>query len=103
MTCAVEIPALDGRNPLGFLAALGLLNVLNEAGAQPTALSFSDRSGAAIVRSSHASLDEITEKLESVVASAAKETSIVGIDAHFPLRAEAVPTRCGAIATITAS
>lgn len=87
MTCAVEIPALDGRNPLGFLAALGLLNVLNEAGAQSAALSFSDSSGAAIVRSSHASLDEITEKLESVVASAAKETSIVGIDAHFPLRA----------------
>ena len=28
MTHAVEIPALDGRSPLGFLAALGLLNLL---------------------------------------------------------------------------
>ena len=28
MTHAVDIPALDGRSPLGFLAALGLLNLL---------------------------------------------------------------------------
>jgi hypothetical protein len=87
MTYLVEIPALDGRSPLGFLAALGLLNILSQVSGPPPALSFSDSDGSAIIQSSHASLDEITEKLESIVALAEKETAIAGIDARFPLRA----------------
>ncbi len=31
-----ELPALDGTNPLGFLAALGVLDVLHRAGREPT-------------------------------------------------------------------
>lgn len=36
MTCEIELPALDGTNPLGFLAALGVLDVLHRAGREPT-------------------------------------------------------------------
>lgn len=32
----IELPALDGTNPLGFLAALGVLDVLHRAGREPT-------------------------------------------------------------------
>lgn len=31
----IELPALDGTNPLGFLAALGVLDVLHRAGREP--------------------------------------------------------------------
>ncbi|MGH4016414.1 MAG: type I-G CRISPR-associated protein, Cas3-extension family [Pseudonocardiaceae bacterium] len=34
-TDEVELPALDGTNPLGFLAALGVLDVLHRAGREP--------------------------------------------------------------------
>ncbi|HET9255993.1 MAG TPA: hypothetical protein VFO16_12430 [Pseudonocardiaceae bacterium] len=36
MTREIELPALDGTNPLGFLAALGVLDVLHRAGREPT-------------------------------------------------------------------
>ncbi|MGH3942702.1 MAG: type I-G CRISPR-associated protein, Cas3-extension family, partial [Pseudonocardiaceae bacterium] len=35
MTRELELPALDGTNPLGFLAALGVLDVLHRAGREP--------------------------------------------------------------------
>lgn len=36
MSAELELPALDGTNPLGFLAALGVLDVLHRAGREPT-------------------------------------------------------------------
>ncbi|MGH4019273.1 MAG: type I-G CRISPR-associated protein, Cas3-extension family [Pseudonocardiaceae bacterium] len=36
MTTGLELPALDGTNPLGFLAALGVLDVLHRSGRHPT-------------------------------------------------------------------
>lgn len=35
MTRDIDLPALDGTNPLGFLAALGVLDVLHRAGREP--------------------------------------------------------------------
>ncbi|MGH3870240.1 MAG: type I-G CRISPR-associated protein, Cas3-extension family [Pseudonocardiaceae bacterium] len=35
MTHEIDLPALDGTNPLGFLAALGVLDVLHRAGREP--------------------------------------------------------------------
>jgi hypothetical protein len=35
-TSGITLPALDGTNPLGFLAALGVLDVLYRAGREPT-------------------------------------------------------------------
>lgn len=81
---AVEIPALDGRTPVGFLAALGLLEILGGTEREPVRLSFSDASGAAVVHSDLTSADEIAAKLEDLVAATDDDAAIVGIDKHFP-------------------
>lgn len=87
MTYAVEMPALDGRSPLGFLAALGLLNVLSDAGEETVRLSFSRSSAAAVIHSHLVSLDEVVAVLEGITAAADKDAAIVGVNAGFPLRA----------------
>jgi hypothetical protein len=96
VTHAVEIPALDGRSPLGFLAALGLLNVLSGASQMPVRLSFSPSTGVAVIDSPLTSLAEVTRELEIFVAAAAKDASIAGIDPAFPPHAGtgADPMRC---------
>ena len=87
MTHAVDIPALDGRSPLGFLAALGLLNLLTDTTAEPAGLSFSPSNGTAVVHSSMSSLDEVTQELAAIAAAAADDAAITGVDPGFPLRA----------------
>lgn len=87
MTHAVEIPALDGRSPLGFLAALGLLNLLDGVTAEPPRLSFSPGSGTAVLRSPLASLEEVARQLGAIAATAADDGAIAGINPRFPLRA----------------
>jgi hypothetical protein len=87
VTHAVEIPALDGRSPLGFLAALGLLNLLTDTTADPAGLSFNQNNGTAVIRSSMSSLDEVAQELAAIVA--ADDAAITGVDPRFPLRAGA--------------
>lgn len=89
MTHAVDIPALDGRSPLGFLAALGLLNLLGHFTPGPVRLSFTPGPGNAIIRSPAASLEEIQESLAELVATAPTGAAIVGLDPGFPLPAGA--------------
>jgi hypothetical protein len=84
---AVDLPALDGRSPLGFLAALGLLNLMYETTAKPAALSFSTSTGTAVIHSPMSSLDEIEQELAAIVAAAAKDAAIAGVNPRFPLRA----------------
>jgi hypothetical protein len=89
VTHAVDIPALDGRSPLGFLAALGLLNLLTDTTADPAGLSFSQNNGTAVVHSSMSSLDEVGQELAAIAAAAADDAAITGVDPRFPLRAGA--------------
>jgi hypothetical protein len=88
MTRTVEIPALDGRSPLGFLATLGLLNLLDGVTAGPVRLSFSPGNGTAVLHSPLASLEEVAGQL-GAIATAADDAAIPGIDRRFPLRAGA--------------
>ncbi|MCP2340168.1 type I-G CRISPR-associated protein, Cas3-extension family [Actinomadura rupiterrae] len=83
---SVELPALNGTDPLGFLAALGLLRVLTSEHAEPVALSFSDTTGRAILHSDLASTHQIAETLGKIVQRAGPDTAIVGVDDRFPLR-----------------
>jgi hypothetical protein len=87
MTHVVEMPALDGRSPLGFLAALGLLNVLSEADEGTARLSFSQSNATAVIHSALASLDGVAALLESITAAAEKDAAIAGVNAGFPQRA----------------
>jgi CRISPR-associated endonuclease/helicase Cas3 len=65
----VELPALDGRDPLGFLAALGLMRILTEAADTHARLAFSKESGCAILESPLTSTEEISHALGRVVAA----------------------------------
>jgi len=81
---AVDLRAIDGRGSLGFLAALGLLNVLDRVGQGPVRLSFSDTDGTAVIQSDLASVDAIVSTLEAFVATSVMNTAIVGLDTRFP-------------------
>jgi hypothetical protein len=83
-THAVEMPALDGRLPLGFLASLGLLAVLDEL--QPgVRLSFSEVTAAATIHSPLRTLEEVAGVLVEHVAGADKDAAIAGVQPGFPL------------------
>jgi hypothetical protein len=86
MTAAIELPALDGRHPLGLLAALGLMRVLDTAGVAPLHLSFSRTTAAAHLHSPLASLDEITGTLQSMIVQAT-DAAVIGLNSRFPIPA----------------
>lgn len=86
MTFTVELPALDGRDPLGFLAALGLHVVLTAEQGADVRMSFSDTTGCALLRSDLDSTRSMAAALAAFVARAGDETAIVGVDDRFPLR-----------------
>jgi len=86
MTTVVELPALGGRNPLGFLAALGLLRTLDADGAGPLQMSFSHQSAAACLHSPLTSADEIADTLQGLIARS-PGAAIAGLDPRFPFPA----------------
>jgi hypothetical protein len=86
MTTAVELPALDGRTALGFLAALGLIRTLDAEGMGPLRLSFSRRNAAACLHSPLGSAGEITGELKDLITRN-PGAAIAGLDPRFPLPA----------------
>lgn len=86
MPTAVELPALDGRHPLGFLAALGLTRILHTVNVNPLRLSFTSGNCTACLHSPLASLDEITETLQRLVTQN-PDAAVAGLDPRFPLPA----------------
>lgn len=59
----LELPALDGTNPLGFLAALGVLDVLHRAG-RPATLCWTDDIVPAAVVTGTADADDLIAVLD---------------------------------------
>lgn len=86
MTAAVELPALDGRDPLGFLAALGLLQVITTGHGHGVRLAFSARTGCAILHSPLPGIDAIAADLAGVVSRTRDGRVIDGAGPGFPLR-----------------
>lgn len=85
MTTGVPLPALDGRDPLGFLAALGVLRLIT--GPHPAArLAFSPATGTAILRSPLAGIGEITAELHAAVSRVPDGSVLEGTGLGFPLR-----------------
>jgi hypothetical protein len=87
MTQAIDLPALDGRSPLGFLASLGLLRLLEIAGVDSLRLSFSPVSATALLHSPLGSIDAVAERLEELLAGTPADAVVVRSDPRFPLRA----------------
>ncbi|GAA0827672.1 hypothetical protein ACFQVD_21580 [Streptosporangium amethystogenes subsp. fukuiense] len=83
-TFSTELPALDGRTPLGFLAALGLLRVCADVCRVPTALSFSDSTACAILHSPYETAEEIADALRDVIESIPESAVLPDGGAGFP-------------------
>jgi hypothetical protein len=82
MTQALELSALDGRDPLGFLASLGLLRLLAEDSAD-VRLSFSEHTATAILHGPYGSASEVAAVLQDVAARH-PDSVIPGVPAGFP-------------------
>jgi hypothetical protein len=82
MTQMLHLPALDGRDPLGFLASLGLLRLLAEDGAD-VQLSFSEQTATAVLHGPYGSADEVAAALKDVVVRN-PDSVIPGVPAGFP-------------------
>ncbi|MEV4888771.1 hypothetical protein AB0K48_05200 [Nonomuraea sp. NPDC055795] len=80
----VDLPALDGRQPLEFLAALGLLRVLAQECQIPARLSFSDTTACAQLHSPFETTEQIAAALADVVASIEEPAVLPGVSAGFP-------------------
>ncbi len=83
---AVELPALDGRDPLGFLAALGLLRVITSDHGPNVRLAFSDQTGCAILHSPLPAASAIAEALRAAVSRIGDNCVADGAGPGFPLR-----------------
>lgn len=73
----VELPALDGRDPLGFLAALGSLRILSEAA--PAHLCFDPATGGALLTSPQASIEALATVLAGRFDAMAGDELSVGL------------------------
>jgi hypothetical protein len=85
VTVPVDLPALDGRDPLGFLAALGLLHLITNDCGPDTRLAFSDTTATAALHSRLASLDDIAQTLARIAGRAHPDGAIPDLDPAFPL------------------
>jgi hypothetical protein len=89
---ALDLPALDGRKPLGFFAAIGLTRLLtvSEADApEPPRLSWRLVERSAVLHSRHDSLDAVVDALARVVAA-------IPADAVLPGGPPGLPPPCTA-------
>ncbi|WBB96015.1 hypothetical protein O7543_25300 [Solwaraspora sp. WMMA2080] len=85
MTDPIELPALDGRDPLGFLAALGTLRLLADHHDPVTALSFDDRTAVARLHSRRlTALDDLVSTIVGILDTIPPDGVIPGVPATFP-------------------
>ena len=77
-THAVALPALDGRDPLGFLTALGTTVLTGGR------LCFDDLDATATLHSRHASIDAIVDTLTEIVHHMDDDALLPGVPPGFP-------------------
>ncbi|MEY9211419.1 CRISPR-associated endonuclease/helicase Cas3 [Thermobifida halotolerans] len=75
----VALPALDGRDPLGFLASLGLLRLLTQEADLPVRLAFDSVTATAHLTSPLADLDAIATTLSEIAAAIPEPGALPGI------------------------
>ncbi|MEU8079264.1 hypothetical protein AB0B31_27935 [Catellatospora citrea] len=85
MTHPLLLPALDGRDPLGFLAALGVLCLLTDhQPIHPVALSFDPPTATAVLHSQHTDITQVTAALGEIIDHMPAGAVIPGLPAGFP-------------------
>lgn len=85
----LPLPALDGRTPLGFLAALGVLRLLTERCATPAKLGWSTVDCTAVVTGTRGGIDELVDDLTAVVRSIPPDGVLPGLPTDLPPPGEA--------------
>jgi len=83
---AIELPAMVGTDPLGFLSALGVLRLLADHEDRCTRLSWDRTSGTAIVHTTIDSVEELGEWLVSVALSTPHDGVLPGADPSIPVK-----------------
>lgn len=85
MTHPLPLPALDGRDPLGFLAALGVLRLLTDhQPSRPVALSFDPTTAAAVLHSTLTDITQVTVALGEIIDHMPAGAVIPSLAAGFP-------------------
>jgi CRISPR-associated endonuclease/helicase Cas3 len=81
----IELPALDGRTALGFLAACGVVRLAEQEMGRRAALAWSADTGSAVVRIEHcASLDDVVSLLAECARGFADGQLLPGGPTGFP-------------------
>ncbi len=80
----LKLPALDGRTPLGFLAALGLTRLLDVHTDDTPRLSWSPQDCTAQLHTTRGSVDDIVADLRHVVDSIPAGGVLPGVPANLP-------------------
>lgn len=85
----VALPALDGRGPLGFLAALGVLHLLTEhrpatSGEEAVTLAWSTTDCTAVLAGPGDTIEDVVTDLRAVLDSIPAEGVLPGLPVDFP-------------------
>jgi hypothetical protein len=81
---ALSLPALDGRTPLGFLAALGVIRLLSEHTGRAPRLAWSANDCTAILHDGPDIIDAAVAALTDIVHAIPHDGVLPGLAADFP-------------------
>jgi hypothetical protein len=85
----LSLPALDGRSPLGFLAALGVLRLVSNHGHPSARLAWSTRDCTAQLHGAHTQVSDLVAELEEIVAAIPEGGVLPELPVNFPPLGEA--------------
>ncbi|HZO66682.1 MAG TPA: hypothetical protein VFB74_16930 [Kribbellaceae bacterium] len=85
----LTLPALDGRTPLAFLAALGVLRLVAEHTGHPARLAWSRRDCTAILHDAQPDIDTLVADLSVIVAAIPDGGVLSQVPRDFPPPGEA--------------
>ena len=64
----LPLPALDGRTPLGFLAALGVLRLVTDHTGRPARLAWSPHEATAVLHDAQPDIDTLVADLTNIIS-----------------------------------
>ncbi len=85
----LPLPALDGRSPLGFLAALGVLRLVTGHSHPQARLGWSALECTAELHDAHTRIQDLASDLEQIVAQIPEGGVLPGLPVDFPPLGEA--------------
>ena len=80
----LPLPALDGRSPLGFLAALGVLHLITENGSPQTRLAWSEQDCTGTLIGGHRRIEDLVDDLTGIIGSVPAGGVLPGMHPDFP-------------------